>query len=692
MRAALALFALVAWPALAATSTPTSLQIDCTTANGTNNQTNPGNCTNWKPRFTWTGGGPAYQIQVDTASTFDAGGACGVWLWDSGATTYAFTTTAVVFPSTGNCATQSQTQSAQAPWVGLRTFYWRVRGIESGQTPSAWSATQTFSYQQLPGPPTGLSVTDGDGTGEGSAGTAPTTTTYDVTNDASLASRISAAAAGDVIRLSSGTYSSNYTVSASGTAVNPVTIKAATSATMSGKLTLTGAYIVVGPGITFTNAAAGAVTQSGSYQLVTGCTFTGTGTSYNGNDNGIVSLGTGSTTSNWFIGNTMAPASDMADSTAAITPKPGTTDIVIRGNDLSGGMQRGVNQTGGQSTLPGSMLVAENHIHAFSKADGGACVSYYGMGDITYARNLIYDTRGGPGAQWVRGSWPRFIGNTIGRDGGDAMYCYKPDDADGQTTIDGDSCLHTQYAFDISPVEWTLSHKILWRYSNHYWATGRSHDGVTNSATCGVATGSACISYVTTGAGKVTAVDPQLVTTLGATVGRPSSSSNPLRNLGPAGYPVAVDGDGTADIGRFAWGAASITSIETYAYDPLWTISGTRPRVSWTFSDPNNTLMSISPAQTQGAWEAQVDPASTFNTAGPFQPFCSSGKVTGTQAFWDVPCTLAANTTYYVRVRTWDNVTDQPGAWSDYAAAFRTGAATTPTRVNGATLRGVTLR
>ena len=691
-RRALVLLLALAAPLAFAAGEPTGLSLSC----GGSTTTNPLDCTTWGPTFSWTPNGTQaiYEIQIDKDSTFASAGGC-PWFADYTPTTNK-TTASFMMPTAGQTGATCGTGATvmQLLWRANRTLYWRVRTKDDeAHAWQDWSATAVFSYQQLPGPPTGISVTDGDGTGEGGPGTAPSVTTYDVTNDASLASRIAAANPGDVIRLASGTYSSDYTVSRSGNAANPITIRPATTATMSGKLTLTGSYLVVGPGITFTNGSAAALSESGSYQLVTGCTFTGHGTSSNGNDLGVVSIGSGSSTSNWFIGNTIAPDSAIAASAALITPKPGTTDIVIRGNDLSGAAERGINQTGGQSTLPGNSLVAENHIHELTLDSGVGASSYYGMGDVTYARNLIYDVKGGYGVEWVRGTWPRFIGNTFGRDdaAAAAMYCYKYGTADGQTTIAGDSCLHTNWAFQLSPDAWTTSHTIQYAASNHYWRTGRSHDGlVDNTATCGASyTGTACVTYVTTGAGKITAVDPQLVTTLGATVGRPSSSSNPLRNLGPAGYPVAVDGDGTADIGRFAFGAAAITSVGTYTYDPRWTISTTKPRVSWTFSDPNNTLMSINPAQTQGAWEAQVDPASTFDTAGPFQPFCSSGKTSSTQAYWDVPCTLAANTTYYVRVRTWDNVTDQPGAWSDYAAAFRTGSASTPARVSGATLRGV---
>lgn len=115
----------------------------------------------------------------------------------------------------------------------------------------------------------------GDGGGEpGDEGTY--TNTINVSDASQLANALSAAGPGDDIVLANGTYSSNFTLSANGTAANRIRVRAATigGATIAGTFTQSGNYTVT-RGLKFTDRTASGQIHlvSGSNQIVERCYY-----------------------------------------------------------------------------------------------------------------------------------------------------------------------------------------------------------------------------------------------------------------------------------------------------------------------------------------------------------------------------------------------------------------------------------
>jgi len=669
---------LVAAPAFALD--PTNLRLDCVAPINTGYATTPTNCDTLGVAFAWDAPGQtSYQIQVDRDGTFTSSGGC-PWNWDSGEVATGTTTATIgTSPTDGTCR-GNPSAPMQALWRGLRRFSFRVR-VKNGGAFGNW-VTSYFSFETYPSMPGGLAVATGSGGGaKESYGDTSTHATYYVSPSGSnvatcgavgspcqtityaLNTRTPATAAGDVFVLRTGTYNESVSISgtlAAGTKSKPITIKrfSGETPTVTGAVTLGKAYWVI-DGLTFTNASSNSVAYGAPNLLVKNSTFLGSGTS-NNSDPAVVHIG--GNESNYFVNNTMVATG----APYAVVEHHSGADLVIRGNDITSNGPRGINKTGGQGSQ-GNLTIVDNHVHGITGANGVGFASYYGTGEMYIARNRMYDISGGIAFEWLRGGWATFRNNTIGRNGGTSIFCYKPDDVDGQTVIENDSCVSTSIVFDISAGAWQTAHKIQWRNSNYY----RNNGGVVTVAdpadNCG-STGANCIDRT-----NVTNLDPSLDAN-----GRPQAASTALINLGMASTPVPADGTGDTgtrvDIGRFEYQAAAIPQTGSYDYapNPAWDVNAT-PRISWTFVDGDNTINAA--GQTQSAYEAQIDTVNTFDSQGDWKPLCSSGKVTSSSTFWDVPasCSLVSGTKYYFRVRTWDNVSTGStgvGLWSDYPNAF----------------------
>lgn len=128
---------------------------------------------------------------------------------------------------------------AQMLWRGEEGEKWNPIQIADGEG----------EFEDLPDPPELQPEAPGGGGSEPDP-TEPAGTyldTINVTNASELTTALSTAAAGDDIVLAAGTYAGNFTLSASGTAANPIRIRAGTpdSVTMTGKLFLLGARSIV---------------------------------------------------------------------------------------------------------------------------------------------------------------------------------------------------------------------------------------------------------------------------------------------------------------------------------------------------------------------------------------------------------------------------------------------------------------
>jgi hypothetical protein len=657
-RLSLLLSVIVAAPLLAAPATPTNLQVNC----GSGAQANPKTCTNVNtPSFSWSSSTSfnAFQITVDTAPDFSA-----CWLWFPPTISVSSTTSgSIVYPSThtGSCSGNTATLGAQGPWVGARTFFWRVRVSDDGGSTFSPYATGTFSYENYPSPPSGVVVANGSGGGpQENYGDTSAGTVRNVTDSASLQSAVNAAAPGDVIKLGTGTYTApSLTSAAAGTKAKPITIteQPGATATITSTLSLAKAYWVV-DGLTFNNASACSLDFDSSYLLVKNSTFNGSGTCLH-SDPAVIHIGGGD--SNHLLNNVIS----ISGSPSVIVQMHSGTDTLIRGNEITGPSPRAINTTGESGA--GNETIVENFIHNISGANGVGVSFYYGMGEFFVARNVIYDISGGLAVRWSRGGWGTLRNNTIGRVGGTPMYCYVPNDGDGQAVVENDLCISTSVVWDSPATWWYRNHKHQWRNSNYSRTTGGAVDVAAGS--CGTS-GTTCIDLT-----NVTNSNPNL-----DAAGRPQSSSTALIDLGRVGAPVPVEDAASGsvgartDIGRFEYGAKAITERGSYDYQAIVAGVNATPRISWTFVDPDNTFNSA--GQTQSAYEVQIDTVNTFDSGGPWKPKCSSGKVATSSAFWDVPasCNLQVGATYYFRVRTYDNIAPtKPGLWTDYINAFTVG-------------------
>ncbi len=145
----------------------------------------------------------------------------------------------------------------------------------------------------------------------------------------------------------------------------------------------------------------------------------------------------------------------------------------------------------------------------------------------------------------------------------------------------------------------------------------------------------------------------------------PGVISNESLNDGTYNYVVSPGGGGTGDFtyiadctggGGQATDSITITVINMpptatnlnvnqgdYCNIPL------RPIFSWTFSDPEG--------DSQGAYQIQVDNNSNF-----FSLEIDSGKVFSSSESYAAPTPLSYNTTYYWRLKVWDNY-DRESNW-----------------------------
>ncbi len=682
----------------------TNLQINC--GNGAF-QTNPTNCalTNDAstnpgavapygrfPTFQWSGSSSNWRLQVDSSSNFHPS-SC-PWFWDSGVQT---TPPPIRFPggapgegSLGTCAGQNLQHTNQQLWFGARKFYWRV-SFDGGTT---WSPTATFSYENYPNAPASLSVASGSGGGAfKNFGVTSTHATYYVggtgaSNTPSCgatgtpcgtigyaigltAGRTPPTAPGDLFLLRTGTYNETLDITGTmpdGTESQPITIKRDIGAipTITGTIFLRKAYWTL-DGITSANPSAQAIKYDASNLIVKNCTITGNGSSVDA-DASVVNIGknaAGRVVSNYFVNNTITSS---CGSPCVQVEHHGGADLVIRGNDISGGSSHGIHKTGDQAGQ-GNLIIADNYIHDLTGANGGGMGNYYGTGKMYIARNFLKNIQGGISSEVTRGAEAEYRNNTINTFTSNNTNCYKFADSDGQITVDGDVCYDNSYVFSFSGgsgADWQTQYKVLWNNSTWFHNTRTGSDTVTDgSGPCaGDLAGSLCITQT-----NITHADPLLDNT----TGKPSSSSTNVIDLGSALAAVPMGGSTRVDRGRFEFNAANIAANGVYDYQPRWTGVSATPRISWTFSDADNIYNSA--GQTQSAYEAQIDTVNTFDSKGDWKPLCSSGKVLSSNAFWDVPtsCGLISGVKYYFRVRTWDNINTAAtavGMWSDYVNSF----------------------
>jgi hypothetical protein len=88
-----------------------------------------------------------------------------------------------------------------------------------------------------------------------------------------------------------------------------------------------------------------------------------------------------------------------------------------------------------------------------------------------------------------------------------------------------------------------------------------------------------------------------------------------------------------------------------------------KPIFSWLFTDPN-------PSDVQSAYQVQVADDDKFN---PLSIVIDSGKVNSNSVTYAPVTPLPSyNTTYYWRVRVWDNYSSDPGDWTTAGSSFQT--------------------
>ncbi len=494
------------------------------------------------------------------------------------------------------------------------------------------------------------------------------------------AGRIPATAPGDLFLVRTGTYSAALDISGAlpaGTKAKPIIIRkdAGATPTISSTVTLRKDYWVL-DGLTFTNSSAQSLKYNAANLLVKNCTFTGNGSSLD-SDQAVINIGGNTQNSNYFVNNTVTSS---CANPCALVEHHGGADLVIRGNDLSGGADRGINGTGNQAGQ-GNIMVADNFIHNITGANGVGFSSYYGTGEIYGARNRIYDIQGAVDFRWSRGGFATLRNNTFGKTLGMNQICYVPDDSDGQSVVENDLCIDNGYAFSPTGIgSWQNGHHVQWRNSNYYPnATTPTDEPVPSGGDCNYPVPSDCIDLI-----NVTNSNPNLNTAND----QPTSSSAALIDKATATTAVPNGGGSVADIGRYEFGATPVpnTPNGNYDYQARWMGVSATPRISWTFTDADNLYQAA--GQTQSAYEAQIDTVDTFDSQGEWKPLCSSGKVLTANAFWDVPtsCGLVSGTKYYFRVRTWDNINTAATAvsmWSDYVNAFTVaGSGNNPANVN----------
>lgn len=672
--------------AAAAPAAPTGLKVDCTSpvqAPGTGDfQTNPTNCSDIRPYFQWTASGTnAFQIQVDQDSGFVFNSSC-PWLWSSG--TISGSASSIQYPGTflGGCGGQSATAANQGPWRGAYRAYWHVRvSSDGGVTWSPWSANATFSYNTPPEAPDGFSLVTGSGGGaKESYGTTTRGTTFYVdaghanradsnacTSESAPCATIQGAvarltAAGQTIRVKNGSYG-NVCISSSGgvagTRGQPIVIEAypghaprltGTGASCNGDTTAFGVgkpYYTV-QGFTFDNGngATYSFTTTAARTILRNNAFLG------GNAGGVTPamiMMDGDAPA--VIGNTFNRAAAGSGCDVRVIYSNGSPDFVFRGNEVTGKFSRAVDLGGGQGSSH-TTVIEENKVHGLTCAYGMAFSFYYGTGPTRVARNLI-DYEDGA-VRFGRGSWGDVYHNTI------TSGWIITDNADGSGNVIRDNVLNNNpsWAVQMDRTEWVTSHRWIYTRNNRYGVSSVTDPN-------GECPGTTCLDI-----GRDDTANPNLDASR-----RPTPSSVSLINQGASTDPVPSDGvgqsGGLADIGRFEYGSDPIGDTGRYSYKPMWQVASLTPRLSWTFQDEDN--QSSNAGQSQSAYEVQIDTVSRFDSLGDWKPLCSSGRVSSSQTFYDVPasCGLVGGGAYYFRVRTWDNVNaSEPGLWSDSVQAF----------------------